>query len=113
MRYHYYYHLLCPSISISPPCVPLNSILKCLGFTLSKPVLNLSAGVLYDICANKREQVVSDAEMVELFGVIDVDQSGAIDAAELQELLSSDLAIHSMTFEPFYAALYHLQHQHP
>ena len=51
--------------------------------------------------------------MVELFGVIDVDQSGAIDAAELQELLSSDLAIHSMTFEPFYAALYQLHHITP
>ena len=44
---------------------------------------------------------MSDIEVRELFNVIDADGSGAIDAAELQELLTTDLQTSDMTFEPF------------
>ena len=51
---------------------------------------------------------VSDEEIAELFGVIDADQSGAIDAEELQELLTFDLESATMTFGPFYSSIFEL-----
>ena len=52
--------------------------------------------------------VVSDEQMLELFGVIDEDQSGAIDAAELQALLASNLDEASMTFSGFCSSIFEL-----
>ena len=44
------------------------------------------------------KQAVPDNEIAELFGVIDADQSGAIDAEELGDLLKADCDPGAMTF---------------
>jgi Ca2+-binding EF-hand superfamily protein len=54
------------------------------------------------------EDAVPDTEIEELFGVIDADQSGAIDADELGELLNANLGTATMTFGPFYSSIFEL-----
>ena len=54
------------------------------------------------------EDAVPDSEIEELFGVIDSDQSGAIDSDELGELLDVNLGAGSMTFGPFYSSIFEL-----
>ena len=54
------------------------------------------------------EDAVPDYEIEELFGVIDADQSGAIDSEELGDLLNADLSAGSMTFGPFYSSIFEL-----
>ena len=49
-----------------------------------------------------------DNEIAELFGVIDADQSGAIDAEELGDLLKADCDPGAMTFGPFYSSIFEL-----
>lgn len=59
---------------------------------------------------------VSDEQIEELFGVIDADESGAIDADELQDLLSSDLDEAAMTFKAFFSSVFERElacWQHP
>ena len=53
-------------------------------------------------------QAVPDNEIAELFGVIDADQSGAIDAEELGDLLKADCDPGAMTFGPFYSSIFEL-----
>jgi Ca2+-binding EF-hand superfamily protein len=57
---------------------------------------------------NLKESQMSDNDLEELFAVVDADESGAIDAAELCVLLTADLATPSMTFGPFHASLFEL-----
>lgn len=54
------------------------------------------------------ESAISDNDIEELFGVIDGDESGAIDANELCVLLTADLDTPSMTFGPFHASIFEL-----
>ena len=54
------------------------------------------------------ESEISDNDIEELFGVIDADESGAIDANELCVLLTADLDTPSMTFGPFHASIFEL-----
>ena len=54
------------------------------------------------------ESEVSDEEISELFGVIDADQSGAIDSKELKVLLTAELDTPTMTFGAFYASMFEL-----
>ena len=51
---------------------------------------------------------ISNNDIEELFGVIDADESGAIDAPELCVLLTADLDTPSMTFGPFHASIFEL-----
>jgi Ca2+-binding EF-hand superfamily protein len=52
------------------------------------------------------ENAVSNEEISELFGVIDADQSGAIDSKELKVLLTADLNTPTMTFLAFHSSMY-------
>ena len=54
------------------------------------------------------ETAVPFRDIAELFGVIDADGSGAIDAEELKLLLSADLDAPSMTFGAFYSSMFEL-----
>eukprot|EP01043_Picozoa_sp_COSAG02_P010326 COSAG02_NODE_361_length_23829_cov_82.704509_4_plen_1094_part_00 len=54
------------------------------------------------------EEAVSDDEIKELFGVIDTDQGGGIDAGELMELLEADLDQAAITFGGFYSSIFEL-----
>eukprot|EP01043_Picozoa_sp_COSAG02_P053387 COSAG02_NODE_5886_length_3963_cov_3.104555_1_plen_618_part_01 len=54
------------------------------------------------------EDAVSDDEIKELFGVIDTDQGGGIDAGELMELLEADLDQAVITFGGFYSSIFEL-----
>lgn len=54
------------------------------------------------------EKSVSAEEIMELFGVIDADQSGAIDSKELKVLIKADLDTPTMTFGAFYASMFEL-----
>ena len=54
------------------------------------------------------ESAVPFRDIQELFGVIDADGSGAIDAEELKLLLSADLDAPSMTFGAFYSSMFEL-----
>ena len=49
---------------------------------------------------------VSDEQIEELFGVIDADESGAIDPNELADLLNSDLDEAAMTFKAFFSSIF-------
>jgi Ca2+-binding EF-hand superfamily protein len=51
---------------------------------------------------------VGDDELRELYGVVDADGSGAIDASELLAILQEDLTASTMTFEAFYSAMFEL-----
>ena len=51
---------------------------------------------------------IPETEMEELFRVVDADESGAIDAAELRVLLTANLETASMTFAPFHASIFEL-----
>ena len=50
----------------------------------------------------------SDAEVAELFGIVDTDESGAIDAAELRTFLTTNLEAASITFAPFLSSIFEL-----
>ena len=54
------------------------------------------------------EQQVSHQDMRELFGVIDVDQSGSIDANELRLFLHESLDVGTMNFPAFHSAMFEL-----
>ena len=54
------------------------------------------------------EAAVSSSDIEELFGVIDADGSGAIDAGELKLLLGADLDAPSMSFGAFYSSMFEL-----
>lgn len=49
---------------------------------------------------------ISNEQIEELFGVIDADQSGAIDPDELAALLNSDLDEAAMTFKAFFSSIF-------
>lgn len=49
---------------------------------------------------------VSDEQIEELFGVIDADESGAIDPDELADLLNSNLDEAAMTFKAFFSSIF-------
>ena len=50
------------------------------------------------------QEECSDDDVVELFCIVDADESGAIDATELRTFLTTDLEAASMTFAPFMAS---------
>lgn len=54
------------------------------------------------------KETTTDEDVQELFGIVDTDQSGAIDAEELQTFLTTDLEAASMTFTPFLASMFEL-----
>ena len=53
-------------------------------------------------------EATSDEDVGELFGIVDTDQSGAIDADELRTFLTTNLEAASMTFAPFLASIFEL-----
>ncbi len=54
------------------------------------------------------KETTTDEDVEELFGIVDTDQSGAIDAEELRTFLTTDLEAASMTFAPFLASIFEL-----
>jgi Ca2+-binding EF-hand superfamily protein len=54
------------------------------------------------------EEKTSDEDVQELFGIVDTDESGAIDATELRTFLTTNLEAASMTFAPFLASIFEL-----
>ena len=54
------------------------------------------------------QEECSDDDVVELFCIVDADESGAIDATELRTFLTTDLEAASMTFAPFMASVFEL-----
>ena len=54
------------------------------------------------------KETTTDEDVKELFGIVDTDQSGAIDAEELRTFLTTNLEAASMTFTPFLASIFEL-----
>lgn len=54
------------------------------------------------------KETVPDKHLKEIFDIIDADQSGAIDAKELQQLLGADLGASTLTWSAFYSSILEL-----
>lgn len=54
------------------------------------------------------KETTTDEDVKELFGIVDTDQSGAIDAEELRTFLTTNLEAASMSFTPFLASIFEL-----
>jgi hypothetical protein len=71
------------------------------------PVLLRSQAAVRRECSLS-EEAVPPEEVAEIFGCIDADGSGAIDAAELGEFLKEDLQPATMTFDAFFRSMFEL-----